>query len=372
MPVLPVAVQSTTATVTVYSISKIVGVLISLIFVVFFGSGVWSLTNLEQSSAANTNHLRKELKSFTSILVLNSVSSIQPSKDLRSFTSITMKSVLGSGLAPIPTIIYGTAWKKDQTARFVEQALRQGFRAIDTACQPRHYHEKGVGDAIDKVLSENIIPGLTREQLFLQTKFTPPNGQDLKTIPYDPNAPIVDQVRTSFATSLRNLRTTYLDSLVLHSPMETLDKTIEVWRVFEELYKEGNVRHLGISNTYNLRILRALYDVAEIKPSFVQNRFYRDSGYDKELRLFCDENNIKYQSFWTLTANPHILQSDEMNGLVAKYGKTPQQLFFKYVQSKGIVPLTGTTDANHMAQDLEVTSSLSLTEDDIATIDKLL
>lgn len=67
------------------------------------------------------------------------------------------------------------------------------------------------------------------------------------------------------------------------------------------------MRYLGLSNTYSLSMLRAVYDAATVKPSFVQNRFYADSGYDIELRAYCRANEIRYQSFWTLTANPHIL-----------------------------------------------------------------
>ena len=68
-----------------------------------------------------------------------------------------------------PRIIYGTAWKKAATAALIELALRQGFRGIDTACQPKHYHEAGVGEGVAAFLSDQ----LTRADLYLQTKFTP-------------------------------------------------------------------------------------------------------------------------------------------------------------------------------------------------------
>ena len=213
--------------------------------------------------------------------------------------------VITSARATIPEIIYGTAWKKTKTQEYVEQAVRQGFRAIDTACQPKHYYEKGVGDALEQLYQQNLIQ---REDIFLQTKFTSVNGQDPNNIPYDPTAPLRDQVLQSFAKSCENLRTNYLDSLVMHSPMGTIADTLVVWKTFEELYKQGKVRYLGMSNTYQLRVLQTIYDSAEIKPTFLQNRFYRDSGYDYAIREFCREHSIYYQSFWTLTANPDILR----------------------------------------------------------------
>jgi diketogulonate reductase-like aldo/keto reductase len=99
----------------------------------------------------------------------------------------------------VPPLFYGTAWKKTATTSLVTLALKQGFRAIDTACQPRHYSENLVGDTIANFST------LNREDLFLQTKFTLPGGQDWNSIPYDVNAPLEDQVRQSFAKSLQNL-----------------------------------------------------------------------------------------------------------------------------------------------------------------------
>src|SRR3990167_6136754 len=74
----------------------------------------------------------------------------------------------------MPKIIYGTAWKKERTASLVVKAVKYGFRGIDTACQPKHYFEPGVGQA----LKELETVGIARDQIFLQTKFTPITSQD--------------------------------------------------------------------------------------------------------------------------------------------------------------------------------------------------
>lgn len=178
------------------------------------------------------------------------------------------------------------------------------FRSIDTACQPKHYSEDLVGVALQSAYDKGLV---TREEMFLQTKFTSLNGQDPNNVPYDVNASLEEQVQQSFAKSCFNLHTTYLDSLVLHSPMSTMDETLRVWHVFESLVQQGGVLALGISNTYNIDVLRQLYDRALVKPSFLQNRFYAKSGYDKAIRHFCKEKGIRYQSFWTLTGNPRII-----------------------------------------------------------------
>eukprot|EP00913_Durusdinium_trenchii_P010184 g9549.t1 len=212
----------------------------------------------------------------------------------------------GAGeLAGLP-FLYGTAWKEGQTAELVVKAVRAGFRGIDTACQPKHYQEDLVGEALARLASEDHLP---REQLWLQTKFTPIRGQDPRRVPYDTQAPLKKQVEQSIQKSLENLRTSYIDSLMMHSPMPTLEENLEVWGVFEQAVEAGHVRQLGISNCYDPRVFQMIYDAVRIKPKVLQNRFYADSGYDRELRAFCLENGVKYQTFWTLTANPHLLDA---------------------------------------------------------------
>src|SRR5579885_2917551 len=103
----------------------------------------------------------------------------------------------------VPRFLYGTAWKEDETERLTALALRQGFRGIDTANQRKHYHEAGVGAAVAGAIRDGLV---TRDDLFLQTKFTFRAGQDHR-LPYDPAAPIAAQIAQSFESSLRHLGT---------------------------------------------------------------------------------------------------------------------------------------------------------------------
>jgi diketogulonate reductase-like aldo/keto reductase len=267
----------------------------------------------------------------------------------------------------IPRIIYGTAWKKDRTAELVEQAISLGFRGIDTACQPKHYNEAGVGDGVSVCLER----GLKREELYLQSKFTSLDGHDPLQIPYDAKASLSEQVAQSFQRSLLNLRTPYLDSLILHSPLPEPQQLLEVWRALELIFKNGGVRQLGISNCYNLNQLSFLYDEVEIKPAVLQNRFYADSHYDREIRKFCKNQHIIYQSFWTLTANPQLLADDHVRHLATQYQRTPEQIFYRFLTQLGIVPLTGTTSAHHMLEDLAI-FDFELREEECAALLALL
>jgi diketogulonate reductase-like aldo/keto reductase len=251
----------------------------------------------------------------------------------------------------MPRLLYGSAWKKERTAELVELALHSGFRGVDTACQPRHYFEAGVGEALSGVFGKGAA---ARSEIYVQTKFTPFAGQDPNNVPYDPRASLTQQVLQSFEASLRNLRIAYVDGLVLHSPYPDDKDTIEVWRAMESLYDQGLVRQLGVSNCYELTRLKALCRTARIRPATIQNRFHAKSGYDREIRAFCDEGGIIYQSFWTLTANAEILKSPEMADLAAKYGRSPAQMFFRYLTQSRMVCLIGASSQAHMAQDVSI------------------
>jgi diketogulonate reductase-like aldo/keto reductase len=261
-----------------------------------------------------------------------------------------MKNIINLSGVAMPCLLYGTAWKKNKTADLVTTAVEYGFRGIDTACQPKHYNEAGVGEAIQRLASK----GINRKDLYIQTKFTPLNGQDPFNIPYDKKAPLSEQVAQSFEVSKKNLCVSYVDSLILHSPLENMDRSIIAWQAMEQIYKQGGTKQIGISNCYDLEMLKQLYEAAIIKPTVLQNRFYQDTGYDNNIRKWCQELKIIYQSFWTLTANPQILSSDIVQKIAQTYQKTPAQIFFRVLVDLGIVPLTGTCSDKHMKEDLEI------------------
>lgn len=268
----------------------------------------------------------------------------------------------------IPEFLYGTAWKEDDTARCVRDALEAGFRGIDTANQRVHYFEAGVGEALESAYEDGII---NRGDLFLQTKFTLPRSQDHR-LPYDPDAPVATQVRQSFESSLEHLHTDRIDSYVLHGPSQSMgvsDDDREMWGEMEKLHEEGLVGHLGISNV-SADQLAAFYDNARVKPRFVQNRCFATTRWDLPVRDYCRENDIVYQGFSLLTANDGVLRDHRLREIAGRHDKTPAQVVFRFALDIGMLPITGTTDPEHMKQDLAVLD-FELDADDVETIERL-
>jgi diketogulonate reductase-like aldo/keto reductase len=263
----------------------------------------------------------------------------------------------------VPSIFYGTAWKEERTTALVEQALAAGFRALDTANQRRHYFEAAVGEAL-------AHSGIARAELFLQTKFTSRDGQDQR-LPYDPRAPIAEQVQQSFASSLDHLRTDYIDSLVLHGPAQRdrlVDEDWQVWRAMTQIQRAGKTRLVGVSNVSSLQLVELCRDA--VKPAFVQNRCYAHTGWDAAVRQVCRAHDIVYQGFSLLTANRRELAGPEMRQIAARHGRTIAQVVLRFATQIGMVPLTGTSSAEHMRQDLDI-FAFTLDDEEMATIERI-
>lgn len=276
---------------------------------------------------------------------------------------MTVPSLQVRGRA-VPAIMYGTAWKEDDTARLVRLALDAGFRAIDTANQRKHYFEAAVGEAI-------AAAGVPRGELFLQTKFTYARGQDHR-LPYDPHASYASQVEQSFASSLEHLGASYVDSFVLHGPASGRGLTAadrEVWGAMEALAKAGKTRLLGLSNV-SLEQLAAFVALASVPIAFVQNRCYARTGWDRDVRELCRGEGIVYQGFSLLTANERELRAPRVRSIAARLGVEIPEVVFRFAHQLGMLPLTGTTDPAHMRQDLG-SFALSLDPADVDTLERV-
>lgn len=270
--------------------------------------------------------------------------------------------------SPVPDFLYGTAWKEERTPALTELALRTGFRAIDTANQRRHYFEAGVGQGLAAAYRAGVA---TRADLFLQTKFTYRPGQDHR-LPYDPAASFTVQVAQSMASSLEHLGTDYVDSYVLHGPASGHGWTItdaEVWEAMRAERDAGRTRLLGVSNV-SLFHVEQMSDAHGEAPAFVQNRCFARLGWDRDVRSFCRERNITYQGFSLLTANPEVLRHTLILSLAADANATPAQVVFAFARQVGMVAVTGTSNAEHMQQDL-ASRDLTLSPDAVRAIEAL-
>ena len=269
----------------------------------------------------------------------------------------------------VPDFLYGTAWKEDRTAALTELAIRAGFRAIDTANQRRHYFEGGVGEGLAAAYRDGVV---SRENLFLQTKFTYQRGQDHR-LPYDPGADLSAQVAQSMTSSLEHLRTDYVDSYVLHGPSsgyEWTEADAEVWKAMRKERDAGRTRYLGVSNV-SLRHLEEMTASDSEVPAFVQNRCFARDGWDRNVRSFCRKRNIVYQGFSLLTANAEVPRHPMVIGLAGRANATPAQIVFAFSIRVGILPLTGTSDPGHMKQDL-ASRDLTISADELQAIESLM
>ena len=267
----------------------------------------------------------------------------------------------------VPSFMYGTAWKKNATARLVQLAVDCGFSAIDTANQLIHYQEALVGEALQSLVHK----GVKREALFLQTKFTSADGQDDRT-PYDRSADLTTQVKQSFDSSLQHLHTDYLDSYVLHAPFSRRglgSADWEVWAAMEELYESGKTKVIGVSNITGAQ-LALLCQEARVKPMMVQNRCFAVMAWDRQVRETCQEHGIIYQGFSLLTANPDVLVTPEVRAIAARERVGPAQVIFRFAMQVGMLPLTGTTNQQHMTEDLAA-ERISLSADEVQHIETI-
>lgn len=267
----------------------------------------------------------------------------------------------------VPDFLYGTAWKEDRTAALTELALQSGFRGIDTANQRRHYFEAGVGEGLAAAYRARIV---TRADLFLQTKFTYERGQDHR-LPYDTGGSLSNQVAQSLASSLEHLDTDYVDSFLLHGPSgyDWAEADTQVWQAMCKERDSGRTRFLGASNVSLQHLEQVVAAGAEL-PTFVQNRCFARLGWDRDVRLFCTERKIIYQGFSLLTANSEVVQHPLILGLAARSNVTPAQVVFSFARKVGILPLTGTSNAAHMKQDL-ASHELTLSLETVQAIESL-
>jgi diketogulonate reductase-like aldo/keto reductase len=261
----------------------------------------------------------------------------------------------------VPDFMYGTAWKESRTEDLVALAVKTGFRAIDTANQRKHYVEAAVGAGIARA-------GIARDELFVQTKFTHRDGQD-ERLPYDPDAPVEEQVAQSYASSLEHLGLDRIDSLVMHGPTQRIGLGADdhaAWRGIEAL--ADRVPLLGVSNV-NAGQLEDLLAFARVPPAFVQNRCYASRGWDADVRAVCARHDIVYQGFSLLTANRDVVQHDrDVRAIAKQRGVTTAELVFAFARQRGMLPLTGTSSEEHMRQDL-ASLALELSPEELGVIE---
>jgi len=174
------------------------------------------------------------------------------------------------------------------------------------------------------------------------------------------------------ASSLAHLGTDHVESYVLHGPSSGYswtDADAEVWQAMTRERDAGRTRLLGVSNVSLIHLEQMAAAHTEM-PAFVQNRCYARLGWDREVREFCRERKIIYQGFSLLTANLEALHHPFVANLAARENASPAQIIFAFARAVGMVPLTGTSNSEHMKQDL-ASSALTVALDWVQAIETL-
>lgn len=272
-------------------------------------------------------------------------------------------------------LVFGTNKHFDKTATNVLQAIRDGgYTHVATCGRHANYNEEGSGSGIRQALEGSAVS--SREDLFLQTCFVANTNPDYDktwspdTLPDTATSDLTvsQQVRLSVESSLKNLNTTYLDAVLYHNLKSKLDpqeQIREAWSELEKFVDLGTIRYLGLTNVHDLDFLQQFYSDVRVKPTILQNRFHANRKFNVPLRSFIREHNLSWQAFWILTGNGGTVGGPVAKDIAKKYNVTPQQVIFAFVLSLGATPMVGSATAQHLKQDMDVTSDLLALEDRI-------
>ena len=253
----------------------------------------------------------------------------------------------------IPNIGFGTfrTPSGEETEQSVLNAIKSGYRHID--CAAAYGNEKSVGDAILK-------SGVVREELFVTSKLWNDDKGYENTL-------------KAFNKTLEDLQLDYLDLYLIHWPIAKASKNnwqeanSESWRALEELYKQGKIKAIGVSN-FLPHHLEPLLETAKIKPMVNQIEFH-PGMLQEETVEFCKKHNILVEA-WAPFSNGQILNHPVLKEIADKYKKSVAQLSLRWIIQKGIVPLPKSVTPERIKSNLEV-FDFEISEQDVNTIDKL-
>lgn len=253
----------------------------------------------------------------------------------------------------IPAIGFGTWQVADGEEGYNSclLALKSGYRHIDTAFA--YGNEQSVARAI-------ADSGLARDEVFITTKLP----ADIKTY---------EGAKAHFESSLKNLGTNYIDLYLIHAPWpwsnvgsDCTDGNIDVWKAMIELYNEGKIRSIGVSNFHPADI-QALIDATGFVPAVNQIRFFIGNT-QNEIYEYCKERNILIEAYSPL-ATGAIVEHGDLSALAQKYNVSVAQLCIRFCIEKGTLPLPKSINEGRIKQNLEVDFEIS--KEDMQYLDSL-
>lgn len=245
----------------------------------------------------------------------------------------------------MPILGYGVYQvTKDECERCVSDALKIGYRAIDTA--QSYFNEEEVGNAIAK-------SGIPREELFLTTKVW------IEHYGYE-------KCMASVIESMKKLQVDYLDLCLLHQPFSD---TYGAYRALEELYDKGKIRAIGISNFYPDRMID-IASFSRIKPMINQVEIH-PLHQQKEAKEWHDKYGIQMEAWAPFGEDRgNMFQLPELKAIGDKYGKTPAQVILRWHIQRRIVVIPKSTHIERMEENFNI-FDFELSANDMEAIAKL-
>lgn len=282
-----------------------------------------------------------------------------------------MKQLVNKKGEAIPQVGLGTyPFEGRVMADMVKTAVKVGYRLFDTADDYRG--EPGIGIAVRELEKE----GVKREELFLQTKISDNNAHEdepLKGIYFNPTSEfmhrhtVAELVREKVSTSLRDMNTDYIDSLLIHYPFPNY--IVDIWKTMIELKEEGIVRYIGVSN-FHERHIEQLISSTGVTPD-INEVYVSPIGIKKDLVDYCDSHDILVMPYSPLMDVAHGKISEErLRPIMEKYGKSLAQVVLRWNIERGCFPLPKTKNPSRLKENFNV-FDFSLTSEEVKMISSL-
>ncbi|GAB3053561.1 aldo/keto reductase [Virgibacillus ainsalahensis] len=249
----------------------------------------------------------------------------------------------------IPQLGYGV-WKvpNDEAKTAVEQAVKTGYRLIDTA--KVYGNESGVGEALANT-------NAAREDLFITTKvWNADQGYD--------------NTLKAFDESLEKLGLDYVDLYLIHWPTPKYDTYVETYKALEKLYKDGRTKAIGVCN-FDIEHLQRILDECDVKPAVNQVECHPYLQ-QTELKKFCEAHDILLEAYSPLMNGTNVMQDNTIKEIADQYGKTPAQIILRWHLQSDVIVIPKTVTPSRMEENLDV-FDFELREADmesIATLDR--
>jgi methylglyoxal/glyoxal reductase len=233
----------------------------------------------------------------------------------------------------------------EEVVNSVKSALETGYRSIDTAAV--YGNEEGVGKAIAE-------SNVAREELFITTKvWNADHGYE--------------ETLAAFDVSLRKLGLDYLDLYLIHWPLPSQGKYIETWKALEELYKNGRVRAIGVSN-FKIHHLEDIIANCEIKP-MVNQVEYHPRFNQRELHAFCQKHAIQLEA-WSPLMQGGLFEEPVIVEIAQKYNKSAAQVIIRWDIQTGVVTIPKSVKPHRIAENADV-FDFELSQEDMDKINSL-